>query len=146
MPRKPKRDPDRNKPHVGFGLLGYLADRRESLQLRLRVEEPTRPELQSAIKAVLGKDPPPMQADDTLNLDYKLEVDYFGSVAQKLTGILELAEAGVAIEGDVTVLTQGKSLIVEVLNLLQELPNYLPIEGEHVEKIGYENEKSQGSS
>lgn len=142
MTRKPKRD---KNPAVGLDLFGLMADRRESLQIRVRVDEPTRPDLQDDIKAVLGADPPPIVAGDTLNLDYKLEICYFGTVAKKLAAILNLADKGAVIQGGAAELQHGKSLILEVAALLQELPDYLTVKGERVEKIGYENEKNQGS-
>ena len=131
MGRKPKRD----KPAMSMFSLSTLAERNEKLHLRLRVENPAAPELQDAIGAILDT-PPVVREGDTLNIDYKLQADYFGSVAKKLGGIIELAERGVAIEADVAELLHGKSLIVEVVRLLDKLPEYLPREGDKVELVG----------
>lgn len=56
---------------------------------------------------------------DTLNLNYKFYVEYYGMIVQRFNVLLNLIEAGIVVDFNYEELKHGRSLVFELGRLLE---------------------------
>jgi len=138
VPRKPKRT---NKPNVGIGYLipSLSRERNERLQLKIRVEGENFQQHKDLIRIICPEAPTVVRGDE-LVVNYQLNIDYFGGIVEKLQALLELAKAGVFIQGSLAELRHGESLILDIADLVGELPSYVATPDDVVVLVGDHSE------
>lgn len=107
----------------------------EELKFTLRLNKPQADLHAKHVEKVLDRKVP-VGCEDTLVVNYTVGVDYWGNVADKLDAILHMAEQGIIVESAIEELQHGYSLIIEVVDRLKKIAEFVPREGDIVEHVG----------
>jgi hypothetical protein len=64
---------------------------------------------------------PVVTNEDTLNLTYTIYIDYIGNIVKSLSALETLLDAGVIVKAEHEELNYGRSLVIDVLNKINDV-------------------------
>ena len=98
-------------------------NRREDVCFKLKLNHRLAEKFRKRLEDLKLTDFGDTAAGDTVNIDYKLFIDYYGNVVENLELFVEMADAGVIITGDLENVRGGQVLIKRVLESLYKIRN-----------------------